>query len=215
MTARERLDQMMLNRRRFLVGAAAAAAGAVLAACGGSSTAPTATTGAAAATKPAGATTAGGSTPAAAGSTPSAATGSTPAAQTTGGATPTFAPVATAGVQVKTTIQNPAQGKPQGNKPSEVILVWGTEQLTTHGTDPQTHVGTIAESRLRHMYEPLVKIERDAKTISPPSPPHGSGWMTTRCSSRCGKCHVPQRRGVQCGFGEVQHHAPARSEEQR
>ena len=47
------------------------------------------------------------------------------------------------------------------------MLVWGTKQLTTHAIDPQTHVGTIAESMLRHIYEPLVKVERDGKTISP------------------------------------------------
>jgi peptide/nickel transport system substrate-binding protein len=156
MTERERFT---LNRRRFLMGSAAAAASAVLAACGGSSgTTPTATTGAAGATKPAGAATSG--------STP-AASASTPAAQTTGGAAPTFGAVSTVGVQVKTSIQNPAPGKPQGNKPSELVLVWGTNQLTTHAIDPQTHVGTIAESMLRHMYEPLVKVERDGKTVSP------------------------------------------------
>ena len=44
MSERERLHSLSLNRRRFLVGAAAAAASAVLAACGGGSTAPTATT---------------------------------------------------------------------------------------------------------------------------------------------------------------------------
>ncbi|MDQ6831868.1 MAG: ABC transporter substrate-binding protein [Chloroflexota bacterium] len=153
MTERERLH--ILNRRRFLIGAAAAVASAVLAACGGSSTAPTATTGGAA-------TSAGG---AATGGTPAA--GATPVAQTTGGATPTFGAVSTVGVQVKTSIQNPPPGKPQGNKPSELVLVWGTNQLTTHAIDPQTHVGTIAESMLRHMYEPLVKIERDGKTVSP------------------------------------------------
>ncbi len=163
MTERERLHSLTVNRRRFLIGAAAAAASAVLAACGGSSTAPTATTGAAAATKPAGSAAASGSTPAAAGS-PAA---STPAAQTTGGASPTFGAVSTVGVQVKTSIQNPAPGKPQGNKPSELILCWGTNQLTTHAIDPQTHVATIAESILRHVYEPLVKVERDGKTISP------------------------------------------------
>jgi len=160
MTARESLYSLTLNRRRFLIGSAAAAASAVLAACGGSTTAPTAT---GAATK-AGGTTAAGSTPAA-GTTPT--TGATPAAQTTGGATPTFGAVSTVGVQVKTSIQNPPPGKPQGNKPSELILVWGTDQLTTHAIDPQTHVGTIAESMLRHIYEPLVKVERDGKTISP------------------------------------------------
>ncbi|MGI8687973.1 MAG: ABC transporter substrate-binding protein, partial [Thermomicrobiales bacterium] len=160
MTEHEHLHTRTLNRRRFLIGSAAAAASAVLAACGGSSTAPTAT---GAATKASGTTTAG-STPAA-GTTPT--TGATPAAQTTGGATPTFGAVSTVGVQVKTSIQNPPPGKPQGNKPSELVLVWGTNQLTTHAIDPQTHVATIAESILRHVYEPLVKVERDGKTISP------------------------------------------------
>jgi peptide/nickel transport system substrate-binding protein len=169
MTERERLH--ILNRRRFLIGSAAAAASAVLAACGGSSTAPTATTaattGAAAATKPAGSAAASGSTPAAAGSPAAAANTPAAAAQTTGGAAPTFGAVSTVGVQVKTSIQNPPPGKPQGNKPSELILCWGTDQLTTHAIDPQTHVATIAESILRHVYEPLVKVERDGKTISP------------------------------------------------
>lgn len=155
MTQHEHLHTHTLNRRRFLIGSAAAAASAVLAACGGSNAAPTAT---GAATK------AGGTTPAA-GTTPT--TGATPAAQTTGGASPTFGAVSTVGVQVKTSIQNPPPGKPQGNKPSELVLVWGTNQLTTHAIDPQTHVGTIAESMLRHIYEPLVKVERDGKTISP------------------------------------------------
>lgn len=159
MTERERLHTLILNRRRFLIGSAAAAASAVLAACGGSSTAPTATTGAAAATKPAGATTAGGSTP--------AASGSTPAAQTTG-ATPTFAPVSTAGSQqIQTSIKNPPPGKPQGNKPSELVIAWGTNQLTTHGIDGQLYLATIAESQLRHIYEPMVKVESDGKTVSP------------------------------------------------
>ena len=168
MTERERLHSLTLNRRRFLIGSAAAAASAVLAACGGSSTAPTATTGAAAAaTKPAGAAAASGSTPAAAGTPAAAASTPAAAAQTTGGASPTFGAVSTVGVQVKTSIQNPAPGKPQGNKPSELILCWGTDQLTTHAIDPQTHVATIAESILRHVYEPLVKVERDGKTISP------------------------------------------------
>lgn len=156
MTARESLHSLTLNRRRFLIGSAAAAASAVLAACGGSSTAPTATS---AATKAGGATTAGGSTPAA---------GAIPSVQTTGGATPTFAPISTAGSQqVTTSIQNPPQGKPQGNKPSELVLAWGTNQLTTHGIDGQLYLATIAESQLRHIYEPMVKVESDGKTVSP------------------------------------------------
>ena len=147
MTARDDLHTRSFNRRRFLIGSAAVAASAVLAACGGSSTAPTATSGA----------------------------GATTSAPTTTGATsqaaaPTSAPVATSGAVPTTVagIKNPPQGKPQGNKPSELILVWGTEQLNgASGIDPQTHGGTIAESRLRHMYETLVKVERDGKTLSP------------------------------------------------
>jgi peptide/nickel transport system substrate-binding protein len=62
---------------------------------------------------------------------------------------------------------NPPAGTPEGNKPDELILAWGTSQFQTHGIDPQLHVGTIAETQLRHMYEPLVKFERDLTTISP------------------------------------------------
>jgi peptide/nickel transport system substrate-binding protein len=157
MSERERLHSLTLNRRRFLIGSAAAAASAVLAACGGSSTSPTATTAPAAATKPAGAATTG-SSPAAA---------NTPAVQA-GGATPTFAPVSTAGSQqLQTTIKNPPPGKPQGNKPSELVLAWGTNQLTTHGIDGQLYLATIAESQLRHIYEPMVKVESDGKTVTP------------------------------------------------
>ncbi len=145
MSEREHLH--ILNRRAFLIGSAAAAASAVLAACGGGNATDT--------PKAAGgaATTAGGAT-----------TGATPPA-----AGPTPAPIATSGAVPTTVsgIKNPPQGKPQGNKPSEVILVWGTEQLLTTGTDPQTHGGTIAESKLRHIYEVLVKVERDGKTLSP------------------------------------------------
>jgi len=58
-------------------------------------------------------------------------------------------------------------GKPVGNKPDELVLTWGTFQLQTKRLDPQTHVGTIAESQLRHMYEPLVMIDRDLQTVKP------------------------------------------------
>jgi peptide/nickel transport system substrate-binding protein len=57
--------------------------------------------------------------------------------------------------------------KPTGNKPDELVLCWGTFQLQTKRLDPQTHVGTIAESQLRHMYEPLVMIDRDLQTVKP------------------------------------------------
>ncbi len=61
----------------------------------------------------------------------------------------------------------PAKAKPSGNRPDELVLCWGTYQLQTKQLDSQTHVGTIAESQLRHMYEPLVQIDRDLQTIKP------------------------------------------------
>ena len=57
--------------------------------------------------------------------------------------------------------------KPAGTHPDELVLCWGTYQLQTHQLDPQTHVGTIAESQLRHIYEPLVQIDRDLQTVKP------------------------------------------------
>lgn len=66
-----------------------------------------------------------------------------------------------------TQFDNPSPGTPRGSKPDELIIVWGANQFATHGIDPQLHVGTIAESQLRHIYEPLVKFERDLQTISP------------------------------------------------
>jgi peptide/nickel transport system substrate-binding protein len=60
-----------------------------------------------------------------------------------------------------------AKAKPVGNKPDELVICWGTFQLQTKRLDPQTHVGTIAESQLRHMYEPLVYIDRDLQTVKP------------------------------------------------
>jgi peptide/nickel transport system substrate-binding protein len=149
MSADERRDGTIIARRRFVQIAAATVAGAVLAACGGSNPAPTATT----AAKP---TTAAPTTGVTSASPVAAATGVPTAVVATAAALPTPA-----------LFKNPPPGKPQGNQPSELVLVWGTNQLTTHGIDPQTHGGTIAESQLRHIYEPLVKIERDATTISP------------------------------------------------
>lgn len=89
------------------------------------------------------------------------ATPTQPAAQ----ATPT-AGAEVRGIQVKQ-FDNPPPGSPAGNKPDELVLAWGTSQFQTHGIDPQLHVGTIAETQLRHLYEPLVKFERDLTTISP------------------------------------------------
>jgi peptide/nickel transport system substrate-binding protein len=57
--------------------------------------------------------------------------------------------------------------KPSGNRPDELVLCWGTFQLQEKQLDPQTHVGTIAESQLRHLYEPLVQIDRDLQTVKP------------------------------------------------
>src|SRR5262252_5643389 len=57
--------------------------------------------------------------------------------------------------------------KPMGTHPDELVLCWGTYQLQTHQLDPQTHVGTIAESQLRHIFEPLVQIDRDLQTVKP------------------------------------------------
>jgi peptide/nickel transport system substrate-binding protein len=54
-----------------------------------------------------------------------------------------------------------------GTRPDELVLTWGTYQLQTHQLDPQTHVGTIAESQLRHIFEPLVQIDRDLQTVNP------------------------------------------------
>jgi peptide/nickel transport system substrate-binding protein len=65
-----------------------------------------------------------------------------------------------------TQFDNPEPGEPSGSQPDELIIVWGAYQFTTHGIDPQLHVGTIAEAQLRHMYEPLVKFERDLQTIT-------------------------------------------------
>lgn len=62
---------------------------------------------------------------------------------------------------------DPEAGEPSGSQPEELVMAWGTTQFTTHGIDPQRHVGTIAENQLRHMYEPLVQFERDLITISP------------------------------------------------
>lgn len=150
MAAHGRSECTIIARRRFVQMAAATVTGAVLAACGGSNAAPTATTAVRPTTTPAPTT---------------GATSGSPAVATTGA--PTAAIATAAALPTPSLLKNPPQGKPQGNKPSELVLVWGTNQLTTHALDPQTHGGTIAESQLRHMYETLIKVERDATTISP------------------------------------------------
>ncbi|HUG16569.1 MAG TPA: ABC transporter substrate-binding protein [Thermomicrobiales bacterium] len=46
-------------------------------------------------------------------------------------------------------------------------MAWGLTQLTGHGLDPQLHCGAIAESQLRHIFEPLVGFAPDLQTIEP------------------------------------------------
>lgn len=155
------LPNFKLSRRLFLGAMAGTFATSLLAACGGDDDddAPTATS-AAAATEPSG----GQATQPSGGQATQPATQATePAAQataTTGG-----------GEEVRGTgvreFENPEPGTPEGDKPDELVLAWGTSQFQTTGIDPQLHVGTIAETQLRHMYEPLVKFESDLTTISP------------------------------------------------
>lgn len=143
-----RAKKKAFSRRMFLRGSAGVFAFSLLAACGGDD--PTATTAPQPAVDPT-------ATPEAAAATPTAA----PADAT---ATPDDEGVR--GVTIPT-YDNPPPGQPQGSKPDELVMAWGTNQLTTHGIDPQRHVGTIAETQLRHMYESLVKFDRDLQTISP------------------------------------------------
>jgi peptide/nickel transport system substrate-binding protein len=82
-------------------------------------------------------------------------------------AAPTSAPAAAATTAPAPAPTTAAAAKPAGPVPDELVLAWGTNQLLTKGLDPQTHVGTIAESQLRHMYEPLVAMDRDLKTVKP------------------------------------------------
>jgi peptide/nickel transport system substrate-binding protein len=63
---------------------------------------------------------------------------------------------------------DPPPGEPVGNHPEELIIAWGVSHLdAAHGLDPQRHVHTIAENKLRHMYEPLAEFDRDLTTINP------------------------------------------------
>lgn len=82
-------------------------------------------------------------------------------------AKPTEAPKPAAPAQPAGAGQPAAAAKPAGARPDELVLCWGTFQLQEKRLDPQTHVGTIAESQLRHMYEPLVMIDRDLQTVKP------------------------------------------------
>jgi peptide/nickel transport system substrate-binding protein len=146
---RDILPDFKMSRRLFLGAMAGTFSLTLLAACGGDdddddddegAAQPTAAA-TAAATQPAGqATTAPGTTP----------------APTTDGRTADV-----------TQYDNPPAGEPSGSKPDELVIAWGAYQFTTHGIDPQLHVGTVAEAQLRHMYEPLVAFERDLTTISP------------------------------------------------
>ncbi len=139
-----RLMNVNLRRRSFLLGSVGVI-GTLLAACGGnkSTTVPTTASGGQATTSSGGATSTSQS---------SAATG-TSSQGVRGVEIPEF--------------DNPKAGAPSGGQPDELVIAWGAYQFTTHGIDPQLHVGTIAEAQLRHMYEPLVKFERDLQTISP------------------------------------------------
>ena len=156
------------SRRQIVVGTSVAAVGAFLAACGGTPSTATAVPSARPSALPSAlASAAPASTaPSASGSAPAAASASTtprpsasaPAAASV--AAPSPSPIAATSAASK-------PPKPSSPKPDEVILTWGTYQLQTTQLDPQLHVGTIAESQLRHMYEPLVQIDRDLQTVKP------------------------------------------------
>jgi peptide/nickel transport system substrate-binding protein len=64
-------------------------------------------------------------------------------------------------------LDDPELGEPVGDKPDELVIAWGLTQFGNHGVDPQLHCGSIAESQLRNIYEPLVDFERDLQTIKP------------------------------------------------
>jgi peptide/nickel transport system substrate-binding protein len=70
------------------------------------------------------------------------------------------------GIEIRE-FDNPEPGSVSGSQPDELVIAWGTSQFAAHGIDPQLHIGGVAESQLRHMYEPLVRFERDLTTISP------------------------------------------------
>ncbi len=128
-----------LDRRSFVGASAGAVAAAFLAACGKSNSTPASTS-----------SSSGGNTSGGSSSTAAASQASNPVR----------------GVDIPE-FNNPPAGKPQGDKPTELVVSYGIDQLTTHGIDPQLHVATTDEAKLRHIYEPLVKFERDLQTISP------------------------------------------------
>jgi len=147
----------LVPRRRFLGLVGGVATLGLLAACGQQATAPAKP---AETAKPAEAKPTEAAKPAA-----PAAAAPTQAAPAQAAAKPTEAPQPAAAAPAAAGAK-PA-GKPVGNKPDELVIVWGTYQLPEKRLDPQTHVGTIAESQLRHMYEPLVYIDRDLTTVKP------------------------------------------------
>jgi peptide/nickel transport system substrate-binding protein len=157
---RDRLPHFKLSRRLFLGAMAGTFAASLLAACGGDDDdddAPTATSG-----------TSGQTATEAPDDEATEATDSAEPTEAAGDATeaPEGDEEEVRGTGVRE-FDNPEAGTPEGSKPEELVLAWGTTQFTTHGIDPQLHVGTIAETQLRHLYEPLVKFERDLTTISP------------------------------------------------
>jgi peptide/nickel transport system substrate-binding protein len=148
-----------VSRRTFVGAGASAVAAAVLAACGKSNSSTSTSSSSSTTVASTGGTAASSSSAAAsAASTGSAGSGGTAAA--TGSTNPVR------GVSIPD-FDNPPIGKPQGDKPNELIVSYGIDQLTTHWIDPQLHVATTDEAKLRHIYEPLVKFERDLQTISP------------------------------------------------
>ncbi len=171
---REKLFGAAVSRRTFVGGTSALVASALLAACGGDddeepTAADTTTTPPPAAADDTPASEAGETPAGEAEETPAAEAEETPAPE--GEATAASEPPAAGLVRVRAvdvrSFDNPPPGQPSGDKPAELVMAWGITQFTTHGIDPQLHVGTVAENQLRHIYEPLVKFERDLVTISP------------------------------------------------
>lgn len=146
---RDTLRAKRVSRRAFLGGTLGLTAGALLAACGGDDN---------------GGDDAATNTPASGGGEPTATSGEAAAEAT---ATSSGDTTTVRDYSEVTVFENAEIGAPDGAQPTELIIVWGANQFTTHGIDPQLHVGTVAEAQLRHMYEPLVAFESDLVTISP------------------------------------------------
>jgi peptide/nickel transport system substrate-binding protein len=62
---------------------------------------------------------------------------------------------------------DPDDISPVGTRPDELVLCWGADQFGDFGLDPVRHSGRVAESMLRHIYEPLVRFEKDFATVVP------------------------------------------------